>query len=229
MSDNHIVKSYEEELTALRDLVRRMGLQAETQLRAALQALAERDDQAAHRVVAEDRAVDTHEEQTNDLTLRLLALRAPVADDLRRVVTALKVSSELERIADLAANIAKRTLVLNQSPPAQPVRTTSRMGALVAGRVRQVLDAYIDLDAEAALGVWSTDEEVDDLHSSLFREILTYMMEDPRTITPCTHLMFVAKNLERCGDHATNIAEMVHFLVRGTPLREVRPKRTEMP
>jgi phosphate transport system protein len=224
MTSEHIVKSYDVELGKLTSTVARMGGQAEQQLRNALEALAGRDEDLAAGVIAADDEADALDQQVADQTVRVLALRAPVADDLRTVLTALKVSAELERVADLAKNIAKRSLVLNQSPIVQSVRATARMGHLVLDRIRRVLDAYLARDADAALEVWRDDEEVDDLYSSLFREILTYMMEDPRTITPCTHLMFVAKNIERCGDHATNIAEMTHFLAKGAMLRQERPK-----
>lgn len=226
---HHIVKSYDAQLDSLRNTLARMGARAEAQLRAALDALANRDDEAAARIVAEDRQVDLFEDEINALTLRLLALRSPVADDLRTVVTAIKVAAELERIADLAANVAKRTLVLNQSAAVPAVRAVARMGWLVVGRIKEVLDAYLDHDSERALAVWRSDQEVDDLHSSLFREILTYMMEDPRTIGSCAHLMFVAKNVERCGDHATNIAELTYYLVTGEPLRGERPKHDTSP
>jgi phosphate transport system protein len=224
IGDSHIVRNYDAELDRLRQMIGRMGGQAEAQLRSALEAMTERDSDAAALVVAGDHEIDDYDAQVNDLTVRLLALRAPVADDLRTVLTALKVSAELERIADLAANVAKRTLVMNQAAAVPASRAAIRMGWVVVDRIKRVLDAYLAYDAEAALDVWKGDHEVDDLYSSLFREILTYMMEDPRTITASTHLMFVAKNLERCGDHATNIAEMTCYLVSGRPLRQDRPK-----
>lgn len=222
--EHHIMKSFDSELQQLHaDLARLAGL-AESQLADALKALVERDDELATQVVAGDDQADRLDQHINDSILRVLALRAPVADDLRAVVTALRVSAELERIADLAANVAKRSLVLSHSADLPPVRAVVRMGQVVLTLLKRALDAYLTPDAEAAVAVWGQDQEVDDLYSSLFREILTYMMEDPRTITPCTQLMFAAKNLERIGDHATNIAEMTHYLVKGKPLREPRPK-----
>ena len=156
--------------------------------------------------------------------MQILALRQPMANDLRVVISALKISSDIERIGDYGANIAKRALALNQLPPVQPAATIPRMGKLVLGNIKLVLDAYMERDADKALDVWNADEEVDEMYTSLFRELLTYMMEDPRNITPCTHLMFIAKNVERIGDHATNIAEVVHFLVTGETIEAARPK-----
>ncbi len=160
----------------------------------------------------------------HNFTVRLLALRQPVAQDLRAIVAALSISGDIERIADYAANVAKRSLVLNQLPPVGPVAGVVRLGRLVQEIVKTVLDAYVEEDVEKAVRVWRQDEEVDDMYTSLFRELLTYMMEDPRNITPSIHLMFMAKNIERIGDHATNIAETIHFLVRGKPLPAARPK-----
>jgi phosphate transport system protein len=156
--------------------------------------------------------------------VRLLALRQPVASDLRRVVAALRVSGDLERIGDYAANVAKRTLALTQMPAVRPAGGIPRMGRLVQQIIKDVLDAWSDNDADRAYLAWSRDEEVDELYNSLFRELLTYMMEDPRNISACTHILFMAKNIERMGDHATNIAETLYYVVNGTPLREVRVK-----
>ena len=142
-----------------------------------------------------------------------------------QIIAGLKISSDLERIADYASNVAKRSIALNQTPPVKPVSGIPRMGRLGSGMIKDVLDAFVERDAEKALSVWLRDEEMDDLYTSLFRELLTYMIEDPRNITPCTHLLFMAKNLERIGDHTTNIAETVYFLVHGTALVQVRPKR----
>lgn len=224
IGDQHIVKSYDDELKRLHDALARMAGLAEAQLAASIEALDKRDSDIATRVMNDDPKVDDCEHFINEQTVRLLALRAPVADDLRMVISALKAAGDIERIADHAANAAKRSLVLNQMPPVAPMRSLVRMGKLVAELLNEVLDAFLAHDAERALAVRSRDQEVDDLYSSLFREILTYMMEDPRTITACTHLMFMAKNIERIGDHATNIAETLHFLVVGTPIKGERPK-----
>jgi phosphate transport system protein len=154
----------------------------------------------------------------------LLALRQPVAQDLRAIVGALKISGELERIGDYAANVAKRALVLNQLPPVRATNAVAHLGRLVQEIIKDTLDAYGDRDADKALSVWNRDQEVDDLYTSMFRELVTYMMEDPRNITACTHLMFIGKNIERIGDHATNIAEIIHFEIFGAPIRAPRPK-----
>ncbi|MBC7952787.1 MAG: phosphate signaling complex protein PhoU [Rhodospirillaceae bacterium] len=222
---NHIVKSYDDELKKLHDALARMSGLVEVQLRSAMEALDQRDSDLASRVMNDDGEVDECEHFVNEQTVRLLALRSPVADDLRMVIASLKVAADLERIADHAANAAKRSLVLNQMPQAAPMRSLVRMGKLVQTLLAEVLGAFLSQDAERALSVRSRDQEVDDLYSSLFREILTYMMEDPRTITASSHLMFIAKNIERIGDHATNIAEMTYFQVTGHSLNDPRPKR----
>ncbi len=221
----HIVKSFDIELGRLEEGLARMGGLAETQLAAAIEALEERDSGLAARVMADDGKVDAGESFINEQTVKVLALRAPVADDLRTVVAALKVAGEIERIADLAANAAKRSLVLNQLPPVAPMRSLIRLGRLALELVKEVLDSYFNHDADRALALRERDQELDDVYSALFREILTYMMEDPRTITPCSHLMFIAKNLERIGDHATNIAELTYYRATGKPVTEERTKR----
>ena len=147
-----------------------------------------------------------------------------MARDLRNIVAALKISSDLERIGDYATNVAKRSIVLSQTQAVKPAYAIPRMGAFAQSLIKNVLDAFIERNTEKALEVWRSDEELDEMYSSLFRELLTYMMEDPRNITPSTHLLFIAKNIERIGDHATNIAETVHFLVEGGPFRGPRPK-----
>jgi phosphate transport system protein len=220
----HTVKSFDEELAHLTNMVARMGGLAEAQMAAALQSLATRDSDLAARVVASDTQVDELEQEVQHFTIRLLALRQPMAADLRQIVAGLKIASELERVADYAANVAKRALVLNQQPAVKPVGAVLNLGRLVQDILKDIMDAYVDRDVDKAVAVWNRDEEVDDLYTGLFRELITYMMEDPRTITSCTHLMFMAKNIERVGDHATNIAETLHFLVVGTPLKGVRPK-----
>lgn len=220
----HTVKSFDDELAHLTNTISRMGGLAEAQLAAAMQALANRDSDLAVRVVAADAQVDSMEQDVQHFTVRMLALRQPVAADLRHIVAALKIASELERIADYAANVAKRSLVLNQQPAVKPVGAVVNLARMVQEILKDIMDAYVDQDVAKAISVWNRDEEVDDLYTGLFRELITYMMEDPRTITACTHLMFMAKNIERIGDHATNIAETLHFLVVGTPLKGARPK-----
>jgi len=221
----HIVKSYEEELNHLAADVARMGGLAEAQVAASVDAVARRDVALSEAVVAKDDRLDALELDIERRAIRLVALRQPMANDLRRTLSAIKIAGNLERCGDLAKSIAKRALMLTDSEPMTPLtRSIDRMGKLVANRLREVLDAYTSNDLERAVAVWSRDQEVDEHYNSLFRELLTYMMADPRTITPCAHLLFVAKNLERIGDHATNIAEIVHYEQTGEPLTAPRPK-----
>jgi len=224
MASEHIIKSYDEELQRLDNTIAQMGGLAESQLGAAIEAVIKRDGDIATEVIEGDVQVDTLERDIESLVTRLLALRQPMAMDLRQILAALKTASDLERIADYATNVAKRSIVLNQTPPVKPVYAIPRMGRLCQAMIKDVLDAYVERDADKALAVWLRDEELDEMYTSLFRELLTYMIEDPRNITACTHLLFIAKNLERIGDHTTNVAETLYFLVHGTPLAQVRPK-----
>jgi len=225
MPSEHIIKSYDEELTKLQNTLIAMGGLAEAQLASAIQAVVKRDSELAAEVVAGDARVDELEKEVEALVVRLLALRQPMARDLREIISALKIGTDLERICDYAANVAKRSIALNQAPAVKPAFALPRMGRLAQLQIKNVLDAYVHRDAEKAMRVWLGDEELDELYTSLFRELLTYMMEDPRSITAGTHLLFMAKNIERVGDHATNIAETIYFLINGTPLTETRPKR----
>ena len=225
MVAEHIIKSYDQELQRLDNTISEMGGMAESQLAAAIDAVAKRDSDLASEVIENDAKVDELEHEVESLVVRLLALRQPMARDLRQIVAALKTATDLERICDYAANVAKRSIVLNQTAPVKPVYALPRMGTLCQGMVKDMLDAYVERDADKALGVWLRDEELDEMYTSLFRELLTYMIEDARNITPCTHLLFMAKNLERIGDHTTNIAETLYFLVHGKPLAQIRPKR----
>jgi phosphate transport system protein len=223
--NEHIVKSYEDELNSLTAEVARMGGLTEAQIADSVTAVTKRNQELAAQVVIRDDKLDEAERDIERKTIRLIALRSPVADDLRRAVAAMKVANNLERCGDLAKNIAKRTLVIIESDPLTPLtRSIERMGKLVLGRLSSVLDAYSRSDLERALAVWSQDDEVDEHYNSLFRELLTYMMGDPRTITACAHMLFVAKNLERIGDHATNIAEIVHYEITGAEMVGGRPK-----
>lgn len=223
-NDQHTVTSFDDELRKLNNTISRMGGLAETQLTQALKALGQRDSDLAGRVVSQDAQIDQLEQEVQHLVVRLLALRQPMADDLRVIVGALKVSADLERIGDYAANVAKRTMVINQIPPVKAAGPIPLMGRLVQELIKDVLDAYVERDEDKALDVWRRDEEVDEMHTSLTREFITYMMEDARNITSCTHLMFIIKNIERIGDHATNIAETVHFTVSGRTIAGQRPK-----
>jgi phosphate transport system protein len=224
MAAEHIIKSYDEELDRLSKMIVEMGGLAESQLAAAIEVVIQRDSERAIRIVEGDAQVDQLERDLDNLAIRLLALRQPMARDLREIVAALKIASDLERICDYAANVAKRSIALAQTPPIQPVNALPRMTRLALMLVKDVIDAYVARDADKAFAVWVRDEELDEMYASLFRVLLTYMMEDPRNIGPCTHLLFIAKNIERIGDHATNIAENVYYLVHGIPLEQVRPK-----
>jgi phosphate transport system protein len=222
--NEHTVKAFTEQLETLANLVAQMGGITETQLANAIEAIAKRDGKLAETAVASDERVDRLQLAVEDQALKLLALRQPMAVDLRNTLAAIKIANELERIGDLAKNIGKRAMVLNREPPIKLAQSLGRMGRQTLRQLKGVLDAYSDRDAETAMGVWRSDEEIDELYNSLFRELLTYMMEDPRTIGLCTHLLFVAKNIERAGDHATNIAETVHYMVTGNYLNVDRPK-----
>ena len=220
----HTARSYDQELDRLDKLLSQMGGMAEAQLSDAISALMKRDSAMAETVIASDLRVDALNREVDEYVVRMLALRQPMARDLRAIVAALRISADLERIADYAKNVAKRTLALNQVPAVRLAASIPRMGRLVQQIIKEVLDAYVERDAEKAHAAWSRDEEVDGMYNSLFRELLTYMMEDPRNITPCTHILFIAKNIERMGDHATNIAETIYFVVHGVPMLETRPK-----
>src|ERR1700712_1311898 len=225
MNEPHTVKSYEEELNQLAAEVARMGGLTEAQVSASVEAVARRDVAMAEAVVARDERIDALEIEIENRCIRLVALRQPLAHDLRQTLSAIKIPGNLERCGDLAKSIAKRGLVLNEAEPIIPLtRSIERLGRLVAARLKDVLDAYANGDVARADAVWSRDQEVDEHYNSLFRELLTYMMGDPRTITPCAHLLFIAKNLERIGDHATNIAEIVHYQLTGDSLNTPRPK-----
>jgi phosphate transport system protein len=224
MASEHIIKAYDEDLKRLKTFISEMGGLVEAQLDQAVQAVVNRDVDVAQRCIATDARVDALEQDIENFVVRLLALRQPMAGDLRNIVAALKIASELERIGDYAANLAKRTIALKDLPQVQPASAIPRMARMVRANLKDVLDAYVDGDTAKAVSVWKRDEEVDEMYTSLFRELLTYMMEDPRNITASTHLLFMAKNIERMGDHATNIAETVHFQEVGTTIKGERPK-----
>lgn len=220
----HTVRSFAEQLESLSALVARMGGLTEAQLASAMDAISRRDSVAAERVVGGDAVIDALQQEIEEKALMLLALRQPMAVDLRGTLGAIKTAAELERIGDLASNIAKRALVLNREPPLRLTQSLARMGRQAQAQLKNVLDAYAAGDATKAELVWSQDGEIDEIYNSLFRELFTYMMEDPRTIGLCMHLLFVAKNIERCGDHATNIAEVVYHVVKADHLTASRPK-----
>ncbi|MEO5962901.1 MAG: phosphate signaling complex protein PhoU [Thermomonas sp.] len=222
--NRHIVKSYDDEQKALLDQLIRMGQMSAAQLEAALDVVERRDGKAAERVIGNDEAIDALEQQVNHDVIHLIR-RGPLAGDLRMILAALRVASDIERIGDYAANIAKRSMALNLSPPLPHTRGLDALGRMAVRQVRDVLEAYVNLDGEAALQVRARDAELDTLYTGLFRELLTYMMEDARAITPCTHLLFMAKNIERIGDHATNIAENIWFQLHGDEVMPAREKR----
>lgn len=221
----HTVKAYGDELNQLTAEVARMGGLAEAQVADAVDSVARRDVALARAVVDRDARLDAMHRDIERKAIRLIALRQPVASDLRRTLASMKLAMDLERTGDLAKNIAKRGLILAEGEPMQPLtRSIERMGKLVSMRLRDVLDAYAAAEIDRAIAVWNTDDEVDEHYNALFRELLTYMMGDPRTITAGTHLLFMAKNLERIGDHATNIAETIYYEITGQEFMGERPR-----
>jgi len=228
--NEHTVRAYGEELNALTAEVARMGGQAEAQINDAVASVVRRDVALARQVIERDAKLDAMHNEIDRKAIRMIALRQPMASDLRKSLAAMKLALDLERTGDLAKNIAKRGLSLAETEPMAPLtRSIERMGRLVSQRLKQVLDAYTTGDVKQAVAVWSTDDEVDEHYNALFRELLTYMMGDARTITACTHLLFMAKNLERIGDHATNIAETIHYEMTGEELTGERPRATATP
>jgi phosphate transport system protein len=219
-----VVTSYDQELKRLRGMITQMGGIVETQVALAAEAIMHRDAAAAARAVEEDPKVDALEREVETFVIRLLALRQPVAGDLRQIVAALKITGDIERIGDYAANVAKRSIVLAEFSLPYSLAGLAHMARLVQQQLKSVIDAFGDDDADKAMEVWRSDQVVDDIYNAIFRELITYMMEDPRNITPCTHPLFIAKNLERIGDHATNVAETVYYAVKGESLPESRPK-----
>jgi phosphate transport system protein len=225
MMNEHTTKAFDVDLQELASLTAEMGGLVEKQIADAVDALAKRDVERASRVVAADIAVDALQRAIEEKVGLTIARRQPMAVDLREIMGALRLANDLERIGDLAKNIAKRvTAITGDFHPQKLLRGVQHMAALVLGQLKQVLDSYASRDLNKALAVWKGDEEVDAMCTSLFRELLTYMMEDPRNITFCIHLMFCAKNIERMGDHATNIAETVHFMIEGRAITDDRPK-----
>jgi len=221
----HTSKAFDSDLQDLSRMVAEMGGLAEKQIAEAVDALAKRDTTLAQRVTGADAEIDNLQREIEEMSVLTIARRQPMAVDLREVVGALRLANDLERIGDLAKNIAKRVIALNgEFPPPKLIRGVEHMTDLVLEQLKAVLDAYARRDLTAALAVWRGDEEIDAVCTSVFRELLTYMMEDPRNITFCIHLMFCAKNIERMGDHATNIAETVHYIIEGKPITDQRPK-----
>jgi phosphate transport system protein len=222
-TSGHTIKAFDEDLAELRALVAEMGGLAEAAIDEAVKALIRRDLDAAARIVDEDRRIDAMEADLELRAVRLIALRAPLADDLREVLAALKIANVIERIGDYAKNIAKRVPLLTEARGIEAISVLPAMARVASDMVRSALDAYAARDENLARQVCAQDREVDDFYNSIFRTLLTYMMENPHNITASTHLLFIAKNLERIGDHATNIAEMIYFAATGTQLTE-RPR-----
>ncbi|GAB4575807.1 MAG: phosphate signaling complex protein PhoU [Rhodothalassiaceae bacterium] len=220
----HTVRAYDEELNRLRTIVSEMGGLAETELAGSVEALMNRDPELAAKYVLMDRKIDRLEMEADELVVQMIARRSPLADDLREIIAALKITTMLERIGDFAKNVAKRVSAVASAAPVRPAVTIPHMAVEVSRMIHDVLDAYVERDSAKAVAVWRSDDRVDALYNSLFRELLTYMMESPQTITASTHILFIAKNLERIGDQATNIAEVVYFAIEGERLGDERPK-----
>ena len=222
---DHTAKAFDTDLQEIMRKVAEMGGLAERQITDATRALVERDTELAERVIAMDPTIDAMQHEIEEKAILTIARRQPMAVDLREIVGAMRVCNDLERIGDHAKHVGKRVVALDGDfNPQKLIHGVEHMAGLVSGQLKQVLDAYASRDLAAALAVWNGDEEVDNLCTSLFRELLTYMMEDPRNITFCMHLMFCAKDLERIGDHATNIAETVYYMIEGRPIADQRPK-----
>ncbi|MDQ2106344.1 phosphate signaling complex protein PhoU [Azospirillum isscasi] len=224
MTGGHTVAAFDAELARLHQIIVTMGRLVEGQFAAALEAIAERDAGKATRVIESDAEIDRLELELEALSVRLLALRQPMAKDLRDIVSALKIASNLERMGDFAGSVAKRAVTLAALPVEPPAASLAWMGETVLGMIRDVVAAYDAQDAERAMAVRNRDGQVDAAYTSLFREFLTYMMESPTQITGCTHLLFVAKSIERAGDHATNVAENICYIVQGRLPSEERTK-----
>ncbi len=223
--NQHTVKAYGDELDQLTAEVVRRGGMTEAQVSDAIDSIARRDVALAKSVIERDEKLDALQHEIERKAIRLIALRQPMASDLRKALAAMKIAVDLERAGDLAKNIAKRGLALIDGEPMTPLtRSIVRMGQLVSTRLKEVLDAYTTSEVEGAIAVWKHDDDIDEHYNALFRELLTYMMGDPRTIGASTHLLFMAKNLERIGDHATNLAETIHYEITGEEIAGDRPK-----
>lgn len=225
MVDQHIVSAFDDELKDIAQGVAEMGGLAEQLVDRSMTALTRGDTTLAQEVIADDRKIDRLQREVEEKAILMIARRQPMARDLREIVAVIRIANDLERVGDLAKNIAKRVIALQgQVQPQRLMHGVQHIAELSMEQLKNVLDSYATRDTDQALAVWNRDSEIDALYTSLFRELLTYMMEDPRNITLCTHLLFCAKNIERIGDHATNVAETVHYLVTGAVLAEERPK-----
>ncbi|WP_062017715.1 phosphate signaling complex protein PhoU [Aureimonas sp. AU4] len=223
--EHHIVSSYDQELKFILRRISEMGGQAERMVEQSVAALIRSDWGLAQAVVADDVLLDAAQRELDERAIMTIAKRQPMAQDLREIVGAIRISNDLERIGDLGKNIAKRVIAVHEhSQPVQLVRGIEHLSELALGQLKDVLDAYATRDHVRAEAIRSADEEIDAMYTSIFRELLTYMMEDPRNITACTHLLFSAKNIERIGDHATNIAETIYYIKTGNQMEADRPK-----
>ena len=225
MSSTHIVSIYDEELKYLSRRISEMGGTAEQMVADSVRALVTTDAALAQKVISEDVILDTAERQINDKAIVTIAKRQPMAADLREIMGSIRIAADLERVGDLGKNTAKRVIaVANSSLPRQLARGLEHLAELALMQLKEVLDVYASRSPEKANSIRERDSEIDAIYTSLFRELLTYMMEDPRNITPCTHLLFCAKNIERIGDHATNIAETIYYMATGAQPEGERPK-----
>lgn len=223
--NEHTVRAYEEELRTLDSKIAQMGGLAEEVLASAIDALEHRDPHLAEITIRKDELIDRLEHEVEEMAISIIARRAPMALDLRQIMTSIRVAGDLERIGDLGKNIAKRAAATaEEQRPKQLMIGLKHIGEVALQQLKDVLDAYAERNTEKAMQVWARDKEIDSIYNSIFRELLTYMMEDPRNIGLCTHLLFGAKNVERIGDHTTNIAEKINYLVHGTAITEQRPK-----
>jgi phosphate transport system protein len=222
-TSGHTIKAFDDDLDRLRALISQMGGLAEHAIRESMRCLTQRDLEGAQRIVQDDKKLDALELETERRAIQLIAMRAPMAGDLRDVVAAMKISSVVERIGDYAKNIAKRVPLLENAGSIEPLSLMPEMARIATEMVHDVLTAFVERDADAAVRVCQRDRAVDDFYNSIFRTLLTYMMENPNNISQSTHLLFIAKNVERIGDHATNIAEMVYYAATGQHLAD-RPR-----
>jgi phosphate transport system protein len=220
MAENHTVKAFDNEITQLRGLIAEMGGLAETAIAKAIEALVRHDEELGQKVVADDAKLDALEAEVDQLAVRIIALRAPMADDLRDVIAALKISGVVERIGDYAKNIAKRVGEIDRQKNFEPLTLIPAMAEIAQGMVRDVLNAFAARDQHMAVNVIERDEKLDNFYNSIFRNLVAHMMESPSTISSAAQLLFVARNLERIGDHATNVAEMVYYAETGAYLTE---------
>ncbi|RWK52315.1 MAG: phosphate signaling complex protein PhoU [Mesorhizobium sp.] len=225
MQSVHIVSAYDEELKYLSKRIAAMGGHAERMVEQAIAALVNADPGLAQKVIRDDAVLDQGQREIDDKAIIIIAKRQPMATDLREIVGAIRISADLERVGDLGKNVAKRVVaVIEGRQPTSLFRGIAALADLALTQLKEVLDVYASRSVEKIGFVRDRDDQIDAVYTSLFRELLTYMMEDPRNITPCTHLLFCAKNIERIGDHATNIAETIYYIVTGDQMPAERPK-----